>query len=183
MKSKLLILVSISVLVIYSCNSDPYQKVYRTTSDEYASDSGHFIAKFPSEPKVTVIENQLGLDKFNIYHFQSNLGANKSFTIEFVDYPKHLVESQTSKQILTQGVTNLINKLGKSFHLQSQTTINQHGLEGEYFVIEIADNNQQQDAYIEGVLFFNNPRIYTVLYYGQSDNRVEEFIKSFRLKK
>ena len=183
MKSNLFILIYLPFLFLYSCNSDDSLKVYRTESGEYVSDSGKFIAKFPSEPKGTIVENQLGIDKFNIYHFQSNLGPNKQFIIEFVDYPKHLVKSQTNEQVYSQGITNLLNKLGKTFRLQSKKTIEQYGIKGEYFVIELSDNTKQQDFYLEGILFFNNPRLYTVLFYGQSDDKVQEFITSFRLKK
>jgi len=173
----------LAFLTILSCGSDSNDFVYKTKSGEYASKPGNFIADFPTEPKHSTIDNQIGLDKFQIHLFRSTLGPNKIFSIEYVDYPEHMVTSMTNEQIYSQGVTNYANKVSESFYLESQEPIEQHGLKGQYFVLRLKQSaiDKGVKGYIEGKLFRIGKRVYTITYLGHNDNNVDAFMKSFRL--
>ncbi len=172
-------------LTILSCKNESSKIIYKTKSGEYASKPGNFIADFPTEPKHSAIDNQIGLDKFQIHLFRSTLGPNKIFSIEYVDYPKHMITSMSDEQIYNQGVTNYSNKVSESFQLESQESIEQHGLNGKYFVLRLNQGaiNKGVKGYIEGKLFRKGNRVYTITYLGHNDKNTDAFMKSFRLMK
>ncbi len=181
MKNNLLFI--FALIIFSSCGNDPNHFVYKTKSGEYASKPGNFIADFPIGPKHSAIDNQIGLDKFQMHLFRSTLGPNKNFSIEYVDYPEHMITSMTDEQIYSQGVTNYANKVSESFQLESLESIEQHGLKGQYFVLTLKQSAIDKGAkgYIEGKLFRNGNRVYTITYLGHNDNNTGAFMKSFRL--
>tara|TARA_R110002073_G_scaffold138424_1_gene288022 strand:- start:5215 stop:5517 length:303 start_codon:yes stop_codon:yes gene_type:complete len=68
-------------LTIFSCGNESTDNIYKTKSGEYASKPGNFIADFPTEPKHSAIDNQIGLDKFQIHLFRSTLDQIKYFQL------------------------------------------------------------------------------------------------------
>lgn len=172
-------------LMFIACGGKTNESVYETKSGEYASQTGNFIAKFPVEPTYTAIDNQIGLDKFQIHLFRSTLGPNKIFSIEYNDYPEHMIKSMTDEQVYSQGITNFSNKMSEAFYLDFQEPIEQHGLNGQYFVLNLKQSALDKgiEGHIQGKLFRKGNRVYTVTYMGRDDKTVDSFMKSFRLIK
>jgi hypothetical protein len=181
-KNLLLILI---ILTSLSCGNESSETIYKTKSGEFASKTGNFIADFPTKPNYNVINNQIGLDKFQIHVFRSPLGPNKMFSIEYTDYPEYMIKSMSDEEIYAQGITNFSNKMAKSFELEFQEPVEQHGLNGQYFVLRLKQNliDKGVKGYIEGKLFRNGNRVYTVTYAGHLDKNTDSFMKSFRLIK
>ncbi len=181
-KKSLLIL---TVLAFLSCGNESGKMIYKTKGGEFASQPGNFIAGFPTKPNHSAIDNQIGLDKFQIHLFRSTLGPNKIFSIEYNDYPEYMIKSMTDEQIYSQGVTNFSNKMAEVFKLELQEPIEQHGLKGHYFVLSLKENaiNKGVKGHIQGKLFRTGNRVYTITYMGKDDKNVETFMESFRLIK
>lgn len=134
----------LTFLTLVSCGNEASDTIYKTKLGEYASRPGNFIAAFPTEPKHSVIDNQLGLDKFQIHLFTSTLGPNKRFTIEYVDLPEHMVASLTDEQYYDQGVANFSAKMAASFDFDFQEPVEQQGLTGRYFVLRLNQNTKDK---------------------------------------
>ncbi|TYB78200.1 hypothetical protein [Bizionia myxarmorum] len=179
------LLLILTILTFISCGNKSNETIYKTKSGEYASKTGNFIAAFPFEPNYTAIDNQMGLDKFQIHLYRSALNQNKIFSIEYYDYPEYLSKSMTDEQLYLQGVTNFSNKMAESFKLEFQEAIEQHGLKGQYFVLNLKKNALDKGikGHIQGKIFRKGNRIYTITYVGQDDKNVDSFMKSFRLIK
>jgi len=172
------------LITFISCGNEN-DDIYKTKSGEFASISGNFIADFPTKPNYSAIDNQIGLDKFQLHLFRSTLGSNKIFSIEYNDYPEHMIKSMTDEQIYSQGVTNFSNKIEEAFKLETQKPIEQHGLKGQYFVLTLKQSaiDKGIKGHIEGKLFRKDNRVYTVTYIGRNDKNTDSFMNSFRLIK
>ncbi len=96
-----------------------------------------------------------------------------------------MITSMSDEQIFNQGVTNYSNKVSESFQLESQESIEQHGLNGKYFVLRLNQGaiDKGVKGYIEGKLFRKGNRVYTITYLGHNDKNTDAFMKSFRLMK
>ena len=173
-----------TILTFVSC-SNTDENIHKTKSGEFASKTGNFIAKFPTKPSYSTIDNQVGLDKFQIHLFRSTLGANKIFSIEYVDYPDYMIKSMTDDQIYSQGVINFSNKMSETFELEFQKPIEQHGLKGLYFVLNIKQVllDKGVKGHIQGKIFRKENRVYTIAYLGEDDKNIDPFMTSFRLIK
>tara|TARA_R110002124_G_scaffold84681_1_gene220269 strand:- start:14138 stop:14713 length:576 start_codon:yes stop_codon:yes gene_type:complete len=183
MTKKLLLI--LTILTFLSCGNESDKMIYKTKGGEFASQPGNFIADFPTKPNYSAIDNQIGLDKFQINLFSSTLGPNKRFSIEYIDYPEHMIKSISDEQFYKQGVANFTNKMAESFKLEFQESIEQHGLKGQYFVLNLNQRalNKGIKGHIQGKLFRKGNRVYTVTYLGLNDKNTDTFMKSFRLIK
>lgn len=172
-----------TILTFVSCVNNANENIYKTKYGEYATKSGNFIADFPAKPSYSSIDNQIGLDKFQIHLFRSSLGSNKRFSVEYNDYPEHMIKSMTNKQLYSQTVTGFSNKMAEAFKLEFQEPIEQHGLKGHYFVLNLKQSVLDKGirGHIQGKLFRKGNRVYTVTYVGLDDKNVDSFMKSFRL--
>jgi hypothetical protein len=172
-------------IAIVSCGNDKSDDIYKTKSGEYASRTGNFIAEFPTEPNYSAIDNQIGLDKFKIHNIKSSLGPKKFFTVEYIDYPEHMIKSMSDEQIFEQSINAVANKLADNFVLINQKPIEQNGLLGKSFQLESTDaaKSNGYDAFVLGRLFRDGNRIYTVSYAGVNDKNAGSFVDSFRLLK
>ena len=96
-----------------------------------------------------------------------------------------MVKSLSNEQLFSQGASNYVNKMSDNFILQSQGPIEQNGLNGHAFQLELNENARKKglDGFIMGRLFRNENRVYTVTYIGVDDKNVGNFINSFRLIK
>ncbi|WP_424494949.1 hypothetical protein [Salinimicrobium sp. GXAS 041] len=178
-KKLLLILI---FLAFISCGKKDSHDIYQTKGGEYVSKKGNFIADFPTLPTHTAIDNQIGLDKFKIHLYRSTIGKQKIFNIKYIDYPEHMVKSLSDEQLYIQGVTNYSNKMSESFNLLYQKPIEQHGLNGRAFQLELNEiaKNKGHEGFIMGRLFRINNRVYTITYIGIDDKNAGPFIDSFR---
>ena len=179
------ILLILTIFTFVSCGKNESDDIYKTKGGEYASKTGNFVADFPTEPNHTAIDNQIGLDKFQIHLYRSTLGPQKIFNIEYNDYPEHMIKSMSNEQLYNQGVTNYANKMAESFNLQFTEPVEQHGLSGQKFQLELNDNAKTKglDGFILGRLFRKGNRVYTITYIGVNDKRASSFVDSFRLLK
>jgi len=179
--NKVLLLLLITFQLI-SCQ-DTSDMIYKTKEGAYASKQGNFIADFPVAPNYSAIDNQIGLEKFQLHLFRATLGASKFFSIEYVDYPEYMVTSMTDKELFNQAITNLSNKMSDAFVLGKKEPIDQHGLRGESFILALNENAKKQklQGFIKGSVFRDENRFYTILYIGTSDKHVGSFLNSFRL--
>ena len=179
------LLLFLTVLTFISCGNKTNESIYKTKSGDYASKTGNFIANFPTKPNYTAIDNQIGLDKFQIHLFRSTLGPNKIFSIEYSDYPEYMIKSLTDEQIYSQGVTNFSNKMAEVFNLDFQESIEQHGLSGQSFILNLKQSaiDKGTKGHIQGKLFRKGNRVYTVTFIGRNDKNSDMFMKSFRLIK
>ena len=181
MKKQLLLFVTIFSL--FSCGKIEGNDIYKTKGGEYASKTAHFVVDFPTKPKHTAIDNQIGLDKFQIHLYRSALGPKKVFNVEYTDYPEHMIKSMPNEELFDQAVTNYTNKLAESFNLLYQEPVVQHELKGRKFQLELNESAKSKglDIFILGRLFRKENRIYTITYVGNNDKRAGSFVDSFRL--
>ncbi|MBW1296292.1 hypothetical protein [Aquimarina litoralis] len=177
------IVLILTFLIFVSCGNNTNDDIYKTKKGEYATKTGNFIVNFPTEPKYTSVDNQIGVDKFQIHLYRSTLGAQKIFNVEYYDYPEYMIKSLSNEQFYTQSITNYANKMAESFNLEFQKPIEQNGLNGYAFQLEINKKAKSKglDGYVVGRFFRNGNRIYTVTYIGVNDKNVDSFIDSFRL--
>ena len=96
-----------------------------------------------------------------------------------------MIKSISDEQFYKQGVANFTNKMAESFKLEFQESIEQHGLKGQYFVLNLNQRalNKGIKGHIQGKLFRKGNRVYTVTYLGLNDKNTDTFMKSFRLIK
>ncbi len=179
------LLLILTILAFLSCGNESDEMIYKTKNGEFASQPGNFIADFPTKPNYSTIDNQIGLDKFQIHLFRSTLGSKKIFSVEYSNYPEHMIKSMTDEQIYSQGVANFSNKMAEAFKLDFQKPIKQHGLNGQYFVLNLKQNAIEKGikGHIQGKLFRKGNRVYTITYIGQNDKNIDPFMESFRLIK
>jgi len=180
------IILIFTVFAIFSCGNDSdSNNIYKTKGGEYASKKGSFIIKFPTEPNYSAINNQIGLDKFQIHLFRSTIGPNKIFNLEYVDYPEYTIKSMSNEQLFNQSVNNYVNKMVESFSLEYQKPIELNGLKGYSFQLKLNNNAKAKGlkGFIIGRLFRHKNRVYTITYVGVDDRRVSDFVNSFRLMK
>ena len=170
------------IITFLSCSNEA-NDIYKTKSGEFASKMGNFIADFPTKPKYSSIDNQIGLEKFQLHLFRSTLGANKIFSIEYTDYPEHMIKSMSDEQLYAQGVANFSNKMAEAFNLDFQKSIEQHGLKGHFFVLYLKQSEIDKgiNGFIQGKLFRKGNRVYTITYLGEDDKNIDAFMDSFRL--
>ncbi|WP_299229137.1 hypothetical protein [uncultured Psychroserpens sp.] len=170
-------------IIFISCGNETNEHIYKTKTVEYASKTGNFIAKFPTEPKYSVLERKIGIDDFEIHVFRSTLGPNKIFSLEYIDYPENMIKSLSDSEIYSQGISNYSNKIADKFNLDFQKTIEQHGLKGEYFVFSLKPSLIEKgiEGHVLGILFRKENRVYTISYMGINDDKTGTFLDSFRL--
>lgn len=183
MTKKLFLL--LSILSIISCGKNESDDIFKTKSGQFASRFGNFVASFPTEPHYTVIDNQVGFDKFQIHIYRSTLGPQKVFTIEYNDYPEHAIKSLSNEQIYFQGVSNFANKMSENFILQLQEPIEQHGIKGQHFQLAPKESARKKglNGFVIGRLFREGNRVYTITYIGVNSKKITPFMDSFRLLK
>ena len=165
------------------CGSEGSNDIYKTSNGDYGSKKGNFIADFPTKPKLTTIDNQIGMDKFQIHLYRSTLGGQKIFNVEYYDYPENLINDISDEEFLVQGVNNFSRKVAESFDLEYQNPITQHGLKGQAFQLELNKTAKAKglDGFIMGRLFRKGNRVYTITYIGVDDKNIDSFIDSFKL--
>jgi hypothetical protein len=170
-------------LILTSCSGDSSDTIYKTKGGDFGSKTGKFIADFPTKPNHSVIENQIGLEKFQLHLFRSTLGVNKIFSIEYVDYPEYMIKSTTDEELYNQAITNLSNKMSESFTLERKEAIEQHDLKGQSFTLKLNESaiNKGAEGFIKGSVFKKGNRFYTIMYIGTNDINIGSFLKSFRL--
>ena len=94
-----------------------------------------------------------------------------------------MIKSMTDEQLYSQGVTNYSNKVAETFKLEFQKPIEQHGIKGQYFVLNLKQSALDKGikGHIQGKLFRKGNRVYTVTYVGLNDRNINPFMESFRL--
>jgi hypothetical protein len=170
---------------IFSCQSEP-EDIYKTKSGEYASRKGNFVVKFPTEPTLQIIDNQIGLEKFQINLFRASFGKQQVYSIEFTDFPEHLLKSWDTKQYYDQTIKTIEAQYDGVFIISQQKEITQNNLKGREFVLSLNDNSpkaKNKKGYVEGRIYKINNRVYSIMYYGEDNSKVESFMNSFRLLK
>ncbi len=175
---KITLILFTSILFI-SCASD--SDIYKTKSGEYGSREGKFIVKFPSEPKSSTIDNQIGLDKFQINLYRSTFGVQEVYSVEYTDYPEYAFASKPDAEVLEEMVQSMSNKLGSEFELAAIRETEGHDPVGRRFLYETRGEVDPDKPYIIGKVFKKGNRIYTVTFSGKDNNRVAGFIDSFRI--
>lgn len=181
MKVKLFTLVLLVSLSSCKDNSD----IYKTTSGAYASRVGKFYAKFPTQPNLSIQENNIGTDEFEVFSYRSTLGLNKIFSVEYVDYPGELIKAMPNEEFLEQVVTNYSYSMSSNFDLDYKEPVENGDLKGIYFVLQPKENRAIQGikGMILGEVFKKENRVYTITYLGIPDKRVDTFIESFTIIK
>lgn len=167
-------------LILLSCGESD---LYKTKSGEFASISGNFIVKFPKEPVLSVIDNKVGLQEYEIYHFGTALTPKKMFYVEYIDFPPNEINGYTDEELHSRTIGNLLFKLQNKFKLEYQENIVQHGLKGKFYILEFKDKKERKNGYMTGKLFRVKNRIYTISYLGIDEKTVDPYMKSFRLLK
>lgn len=157
--------------------------IYKTKSNEYASKSGNFIAKFPDEPVKNVIENNISTDKYETTIYATSLGPNKVFSVTYDDLPTNLIGSTTDEELYDRMIQNVLFRLKDAFKVEHKKEINQHGLKGVFYILEFKDKSLRSRGYISMKLFRHKNRFYNISYNGKNDKNIDPFINSFRLIK
>ncbi|MGJ8593255.1 MAG: hypothetical protein ACSHXF_11945 [Aquaticitalea sp.] len=188
--NKNLLLILLTIFTLNSCQSQTKDKteIYKTESDEYASESGNFTIKFPMKPTLRVIDNQIGTDKYKIYNYQAVAGQQMIYMAEYIDFPKYIMESEswTKEQAYNQILKTLEAKYGGVFRLTKQEPTEQYNLNGQYFEFSLnpnADVPKGLKGGIKGKLFFVGNRSYQITYFGEEQELIEPYLNSFRLIK
>lgn len=187
MKKNLLIIL-LTIFALNSCQSQPKDKteMYKTESGEYASESGNFIIDFPIKPKLQVIDNQIGTDKYKIYNYQAVAGQQMIYMAEYIDFPEYVIKSWDKDQAYQQILKTTEAKYGGVFKLTKQKPTEQHNLKGIYYEFSLnPDANVPRGVKggIKGKIFFVGNRSYQLTYLGEEQELIETYLNSFRLIK
>jgi hypothetical protein len=180
MKFKLLIL----FLIIIACKQEKRTQTFQ--DDLFHSKEGNFEVYFPTKPKTQKLDNNMiGIDKISGISYQSIFQNDKIFTIGFTIVPEYILKSWDLQDYYKQGVETIANRYGKDFKLTRNDSINENGLEGRYFYIEVKPevkiaNNVK--GYIEGKFFLVGNKYYNILFTGEPTSETDKFFKSFRIK-
>ena len=171
------------VFCCVACGSDTDKMIYATKGGEFGSQQGNFVADFPTKPKYTLLERQSGTESYEVHTFRSTLGPNKIFTLEYIDYPESTISLFTNEEIYDLSIQNYASQVIENFVLDSQKPIEQHGLKGQYFVLNLnqAALDKGIKGHIEGSIFRSGNRVYTISYTGRLDKNVDTFMESFRI--
>ena len=166
-----------------SCGTSTSEHIYKTNTGEYASKTGRFIAKFPSEPGYSTVEREFGNDLLDLHSFRTVLGPNKIFAVEYLDYPEAYINQMTDEEVFKLSKTNYIYQTSGSFELDYEDSIEQHGLKGKYIVLKPTKNLEDQglNGHFLIQIFKKENRVYTISYLGRNDKQTGEFMDSFRL--
>ncbi|WP_460219020.1 hypothetical protein [Psychroserpens sp. MEBiC05023] len=180
MKLKLLTLICL-IICISSCKND--NDIYLTTSGAYASKQGKFVAKFPTEPVLSIQDNKIGVDKFQVFAYRSTLGPNKIFSVEYFDAPGEAIKAMPDKEFLEQSVSNYVYGMSSNFELDYKEPIVNGDLNGIYFVLQPKEVALSKGikGMILGQIFKRDNRVYTNTYLGVPDERVSVFMDSFKI--
>jgi len=172
------LLLLIGLIIFSSCKED--SDIYKTTSGAYASKTGKFVAKFPTKPKSSVIDNKIGFDEFKIFLYISTLGPNKIFSVEHYDYPEGTMNDISNEKFLEQSVANYVLRMSGNFELDFKEQIVKDNLKGISFVLHPKDTKKNKGM-ILGEIFKKGNRVYVITFLGVSNNKVGEFMDSFRI--
>jgi hypothetical protein len=179
MKIKLWVL--LCLIATTSCKND--SDIYETTSGAYASKKGKFVAKFPTEPLLSVVENKIGVNEFEVFSYRSTLGVNKIFSVDYYDYPGDMMSAIPDDEFFEQTVSNYVYTMSSNFELDFKEPVEKGNLKGMYFVLQ-----SKEDAAIKGIngmilgeVFKKDNRVYTIIYMGIPDEKVDVFVDSFRI--
>lgn len=166
-----------------SCGNNNSENLYKTKSGEFASKTGHFIAKFPVEPAYSTIERAFGNDKLEIHSFRTVLGPNKIFAVEYIDYPETYINQMSDEEVFKLTKTNYIYQTSGSFELDYEDDIEQHDLKGKYIVLRLTKDLTEKgvNGHFLIQIFKKENRVYTISYLGRNDKQTGEFMDSFRL--
>ena len=178
--TKNLIFLLFVFFISISCSDED---IFKTTTQEYASKKGKFIAKFPQEPELVVIENKVGLTEYSIFRYGLAYTPNKNFSVEYLDYQPKEIEPFTDDELYNKAIENTLFSLKNQFKIQYQENIVQHGLKGKTYILEFKDKSKREIGFIFIKLFRVKNRIYSVIYQGRDDRNIDPFMKSFRLLK
>lgn len=173
-----------TVIICFSCGNESNSEViYKTKSGEYASKTGKFIAKFPTEPVYSIVEREFGHETLEVHAFRTVLGLNKIFAVDYIDYPEAYIKQMSDEEILKQAMINYIYQASDSFELDFEKPIEQHGLNGQYFVLRLNENMSKKGAkgHVLVQVFKKENRVYSISYLGHNDKQTGEFLDSFRL--
>lgn len=170
-----------SIFFIIACSSNPNNDIYKTKAGEYISKTGRFSIKFPKKPKFNVTDKKIGEDKFVIYSYKTTIDNDKIFSLEYVDFPEHIIKSRTDDALYTQVISNMVSNMPADFELKLIFDTEQDSLKAKYFAFEKNEENRDEDPYAEGMVLRKNNRIYTIMYLGAFDEKVNEFIKKFHI--
>ncbi|WP_055446220.1 hypothetical protein [Lacinutrix mariniflava] len=188
--NKNLLIILLTIFTLNSCQSQSKDKteMYKTESDEYASESGNFIIDFPMKPKLQVIDNQIGMDKYKIHNYQVVAGQQMIYMAEYIDFPEYIMKSESwsKEQAYNQILKTLEAKYGGVFKLTKQEPTEQHNLNGQYFEFSLNPNANVPRGLkggIKGKIFFVGNRSYQIMYLGEEQVLIEQFLNSFRLIK
>nr|WP_321235466.1 hypothetical protein [uncultured Psychroserpens sp.] len=181
MKIKLFLL--LFLVALSSCKND--SDIYKTTSGAYASKKGKFVAKFPTEPQLSIQDNKIGFDKFQVFAYRSTLGPNRIFAVEYFDYPGDMIKSMPNEDFLEQTISNYVYGMSSNFELDYKEAVDNGDLKGVYFVLQPKENAAIQGikGMILGEVFKKGNRVYTITYFGIPDDKVDPFIDSFTITK
>ncbi|REG82826.1 hypothetical protein C8N41_1172 [Winogradskyella sediminis] len=187
MKKNLLIIL-LTIFTLNSCQSQSKDKteMYKTESGEYASESGNFIIDFPMKPKLQVIDNQIGTDKYKIYNYQAVAGQQMIYMAEYIDFPEYVMKSWDKDQAYQQILKTTEAKYGGVFKLTKQEPTEQHNLKGIYYEFSLnPDANVPRGVKggIKGKIFFVGNRSYQLTYLGEEQELIETYLNPFRLIK
>ena len=187
MKQNLLIIL-LTIFTLNSCQSQSKDKteMYKTESGEYASESGNFIIDFPMKPRLQVIDNQIGTDKYKIFNYQAVAGQQMIYMAEYIDFPEYVMESWDKDQAYQQILKTTEAKYGGVFKLTKQEPTEQHNLKGIYYEFSLnPDANVPRGVKggIKGKIFFVGNRSYQLTYLGEEQELIETYLNSFRLIK
>ena len=154
---------------------------------EFSSKVGNFKMKFPGHPEETIQDVQVGdvslkLHLF-IYDASNDSGDNLTYYVMYCDYPKTMINSDLSSEILDTFLKNSIEGGAKSMNgkIVSITKENFKGFPGRKVKINIMDG--QGIGYQKVCLVHNRAYFSMVLCESQKDNNpsIEQFLNSFEL--
>lgn len=184
------IILLLTIFTLNPCQSQPKDKteMYKTTSGEYASESGNFIIKFPMKPTLTVreIDNQIGMGKYKIYYYQAVAGQQMIYGAEYIDFPESVMKSMGEEKAYYRILKTLETKYSNDFKLTKEEPTETNNMKGHYFEFSLNSDAKVPDGVkgsIKGKIIFIENRAYTITYLGKNQELVEPYLNSFRLIK
>ncbi|MEM5566245.1 hypothetical protein WNY78_14080 [Psychroserpens sp. AS72] len=170
----------IGFVFFISCNQNG--DIYKTKTGAYASDSGRFEARFPSVPLLDIENIKDGDYDFQVFNYKSILEPHQIFSVDYRDYPSEIFKDISDEDFLNNIATNYISSISINLKFGDIETIEDKDFKGIYLKFKPREHPDVKPMAHVKIIKKEN-RVYYISYVGSYNDKIDTFMKSFKIKK
>lgn len=107
------------ILIFTSCSGSDSPDVIKTKSGLYGSRHGQFLINFPNRPHSSVMTTTIGNLEMKMYSLVYNQGVEHRYRVEYIDFPKEILDSWDIEQLFDQTVKTVVTNM-ESFSIRER---------------------------------------------------------------